>query len=64
MSAEPAEPKLPPPPEKPDDYMCCHRGCSPCIFDYYWSALERWDSLVRAAGQDPDAVLKALGRMR
>ena len=34
--------------------MCCHRGCDPCIFDYYDRALERWEAKVRALGLEPD----------
>ena len=66
MSAEPAtEPaSLPPPPNKPEDYECCNRGCCPCIFDYYWNALTRWEGIVRAAGLDPDEVLAGLGLAR
>jgi hypothetical protein len=55
---------LPPPPNKPADYECCNRGCSPCIFDYYWDALARWEAAVRELGADPDAVLASLGRRR
>lgn len=51
---------LPRPPDKPDDLECCHRGCSPCIFDYYDKALERWEAKVRALGRDPAQVLAAL----
>ena len=61
---DPAAPKPPRPPEKPEDYECCQRGCSPCIFDYYWDALERWENLARARGFDPDQLLKDLGRTR
>jgi hypothetical protein len=39
---------------------CCHRGCCPCIFDYYWDALERWEGIVSRMGLDPKAVLKTL----
>jgi Oxidoreductase-like protein, N-terminal len=53
---------LPQPPNKPEDYSCCQRGCSPCIFDYYWDALTRWEEKIRALGHDPDTVLAALGR--
>jgi hypothetical protein len=60
----PNGPPIPPPPNKPEDYSCCQRGCSPCIFDYYWDALARWETTVREAGGDPDAVLKSLGRSR
>jgi hypothetical protein len=55
---------LPQPPNKPEDYSCCQRGCSPCIFDYYWDALTRWEQKIRALGHDPDAVLVALGKER
>jgi hypothetical protein len=56
--------RFPPPPSKPEDYTCCQRGCSPCIFDYYWDALARWETAVREQGGDPDAELGALGRAR
>jgi hypothetical protein len=59
-----APPNPPAPPYKPDDAECCHRGCSPCIFDYYADAMERREKRVRALGADPDAVLKAHGRER
>ena len=52
---------LPPPPTRPADYECCRRGCCPCIFDYYETALERWRARVEALGGDPDALLAAAG---
>lgn len=55
---------FPAPPNKPEDYLCCRRHCSPCIMDYYREALARWDDMVRGMGGDPDAVLAALGRAR
>jgi hypothetical protein len=51
------DPGLPPPPEKPDPLECCNRGCSPCIFDYYWDALARWEDLIRSRGGDPAQYL-------
>jgi len=51
-----SEPAYPRPPDKPQDYECCQRGCCPCIFDYYYDALERWETRVRAMGGDPDVV--------
>jgi hypothetical protein len=48
---------IPRPPDKPQDYECCGRGCCPCIFDYYYDALERWEARVRALGHDPAEVL-------
>lgn len=55
---------FPAPPNKPAPYECCERGCCPCIFDYYWDALARWEELIRAQGGDPDTVLAAMGRKR
>jgi hypothetical protein len=51
--------ELPRPPDKPQDYECCRRGCCPCIFDYYYDALERWEARVRALGGDPATLLAA-----
>jgi hypothetical protein len=56
--------RFPSPPNKPEDYSCCRRGCAPCIFDYYRDALARWEATVRELGGDPDAVLVELGRSR
>ena len=58
------EPTLPRPPNKPDDLECCHRGCCPCIFDYYYDAMERWEAVIEARGLDPKEVLKSMGRER
>jgi len=52
----------PTPPLKPTDDECCHRGCCPCIFDYYWDAMERWETQVEKLGLDPKTVLKEMGR--
>jgi hypothetical protein len=57
-------PAYPRPPYKPDPAECCNRGCCPCIFDYYWDALARWETAVRELGGDPDSVLAAMGRSR
>jgi len=58
---DPSAPAVPRPPRKPPDDECCHRGCDPCIFDYYWRALERWEERVEAMGLDPKVVLAAMG---
>jgi hypothetical protein len=55
--SEPDLTGLPKPPTEPDDAECCHRGCVPCIFDYYDGALERWRRRIELLGRDPDAVL-------
>ncbi|MBU6318045.1 MAG: hypothetical protein KGS00_00210 [Alphaproteobacteria bacterium] len=47
----------PPPPVRPAPEECCRRGCCPCIFDYYWDALTRWEQVVRSLGLDPDLEL-------
>lgn len=60
MSDVPKPSAVPRPPTKPQDYECCHRGCCPCIFDYYWDALERWEARVTELGLDPKAVLADL----
>jgi len=53
----PPPPRPPRPPLKPDASECCNRGCCPCILDYYWDALERWEATVRRLGFDPEAIL-------
>ena len=60
MTSAPDPRAAPRPPSKPDPESCCNRGCSPCIFDYYDDALERWKTRVTAMGYDPEAVLAAL----
>ena len=47
---------------KPDPQECCNRGCCPCILDYYWDAMERWEATVQRMGLDPAAVLEAFER--
>ena len=44
-AAAPPDPK----PVRPDeaDYAgCCDSGCSPCIYDLYWEALERYEKAL------------------
>jgi len=38
--------ELPPKPRKPEEYECCGRHCDPCIMDYYYRAMERWEKKV------------------
>ncbi|CEM18378.1 unnamed protein product [Vitrella brassicaformis CCMP3155] len=35
--------RKPEPPEKPDPDDCCGSGCSPCIFDIYYTELEDYE---------------------
>ena len=53
--------QAPAPPLKPHPLECCNRGCCPCIFDYYYDALERWRDRVIALGLDPDQLLVETG---
>ena len=58
-----ADPQLPKPPAPPDPQSCCQRGCTPCIFDYYDTALERWEGRIRALGHDPAEVLGRFSKL-
>jgi hypothetical protein len=55
---------LPKPPMAPDQWSCCHRGCSPCIFDYYDAAFADWEAKVREQGFAPEHVLAHFGQER
>lgn len=52
---------LPRPPDKPNPAECCGRGCCPCIFDYYWDALDRWKATVEKLGHAPADLLPNAG---
>ena len=43
-----AEDPRPIPPERPQDDMCCGRGCIPCIFEYYEEAMARYEREMAA----------------
>ena len=43
-----ADDPRPTPPERPSPDDCCHSGCSPCVFDLYQDALERYKAELRA----------------
>lgn len=34
--------ELPTPPEEPHPATCCGRGCFPCMYTYYFEAMEKW----------------------
>jgi hypothetical protein len=36
----------PVPPVQPDLDDCCHSGCTPCVFDLYDEALERYQAAL------------------
>ncbi|MCG8611324.1 MAG: oxidoreductase-like domain-containing protein [Pseudomonadales bacterium] len=29
-------------PEPPESWECCESGCSPCVWDHYYEALNEW----------------------
>ena len=35
--------EIPAPPKRPDANECCGGGCVPCVYDYYYDRLERWE---------------------
>ncbi len=35
---------LPAPPEQIDPQTCCGRGCYPCMYTYYFSAVDAWQA--------------------
>ena len=36
------------PPHQPDIDDCCRSGCTPCVFDLYEDALERYEKALAA----------------
>jgi len=62
MTTSAIDPRVPRLPDKPHPAECCHRGCCPCIFDYYWDAMDRWEARVEELGLDPKQVLESMGR--
>lgn len=43
--ASQAKVTLPPKPERPSPEECCGSGCVPCVYDYYYEAIEKWQKL-------------------
>jgi hypothetical protein len=50
-------------PREPEPEECCGRGCTPCVYDLYEAALERYRAELRKA-QAEDARSKAKPRSR
>ncbi|TFW07760.1 oxidoreductase [Oxalobacteraceae bacterium OM1] len=48
MSARPLADPKPEPPRQPELEECCGSGCSPCVFDRYEEAMERYRDALRA----------------
>ncbi|MET0546467.1 MAG: oxidoreductase-like domain-containing protein [Caulobacterales bacterium] len=64
MSGRVTSASLPAPPIAPEPENCCRRGCSPCIFDYYQAAFDKWEDKIRALGLSPEDVLASTGATR
>jgi len=54
----------PTPPVQPELEDCCRSGCSPCVFDLYEEALERyeralaaWEAAQREAVPPPHSLI-------
>ncbi|GEM_PF-4013897 len=39
-------------PAPPGDQECCESGCSPCVWDTYYEALEEWQKEQAASGDN------------
>jgi hypothetical protein len=50
----------PQPPVRPDIADCCRSGCTPCVFDLYEEALERYRTELKA-WQERQAMSKKRG---
>ena len=48
LPPRPDDDPRPQPPARPDIDDCCHSGCDPCIFDYYYQELERYRDELKA----------------
>jgi len=46
--------KTPPPPEKPDPNECCGGGCVPCVYDYYYEQLAKWEKQYKPSDNKDD----------
>jgi len=44
--------EIPPKPEKPTPEECCGSGCNPCIYDYYYRELEKWEEKYQPPSKD------------
>ena len=43
---DPLDDPPPVPPVRPDLDDCCHSGCSPCVFDLYDDAFDRYQAAL------------------
>ena len=53
------KPVLPPKPERPVEGECCGSGCEPCVYDYYYEALAKWEAATAEAATAEAASAEA-----
>jgi hypothetical protein len=53
----------PTPPREPEPEECCGKGCTPCVFDVYAEALERYKAELKKF-QEEEARARAKPRRR
>ena len=56
VHAKPSPSTRPAPPVQPELEDCCRSGCTPCVFDLYEQALERYEQALAAWEADTKAV--------
>jgi hypothetical protein len=35
-------------PREPEPWECCQSGCSPCVYDGYWEAVDHYEAALEA----------------
>jgi hypothetical protein len=50
---------IPAPPVKPSANECCGGGCVPCIYDFYYTALEKWQTQYGDAYQESNDTIES-----
>jgi hypothetical protein len=48
MTEPEASDPAPEPPRAPEPEECCRSGCESCVYDLYWSAVERYEAALEA----------------
>ena len=54
---------VPQPPVRPDLEDCCRSGCTPCVFDRYEEAMERYRIELKA-WRERQAMIETMGKKR
>lgn len=48
----------PPKPTPPLPEECCGGGCVPCIYDYYYEQLSKWEADVKAMEKSSEVAAR------